>query len=172
MRLAPHRATSGCQRQRAGEAHVSACTRVLLVEVLGRYSNLSDQGELLRHLLTIVPEASREVTVRTPKQVQHRLPALEVERLRLSYESGATLEELARNFRIHRGTAADILERSGVARRGKGPSEQDIRRAIRMYESGQSTATIGQRLGFAADTIRNGLIKAGVEMRGPHDWRR
>jgi hypothetical protein len=140
------------------------------VEALGRYSNLCDQAERLRNLLEIVPEGPREVNLRTSKQVQHRLEPTEVDRLKRAYGSGATLRELAQEFRIHRHTAADLLERVGVARRGKGPKAKEMNRAIRMYEAGESTATVGQRLGYAADTIRNRLLSAGVQMRGPHDW--
>jgi len=94
----------------------------------------------------------------------------EIDELKRAYESRATLRELAQEFRIHRGTAADLLERVGVARRRKGPTAKEMKRAIRMHEAGESTATIGQRLGYAADTIRNRLLSAGVQMRGTHDW--
>jgi hypothetical protein len=118
----------------------------------------------------MVPEGPSKVNLRTSKQVQHRLEPTGLDRLKRAYESGATLRELAQEFRIHRETAADLLERVGVARRGKGPTAKEMNRAIRLYQAGDSTATIGQRLGYAADTIRNGLLSAGVQMRGPHDW--
>jgi DNA-binding CsgD family transcriptional regulator len=140
------------------------------VEVLGRYSNLPDQGERVRHILEIVPEDSTKVNARAQKQPQHRLTPEETERLKRTYEAGATLRDLAREFQIHRTTAADLLERSGVFRRVKGPSEVQMSEAIRMYLAGQSAARIGQALGFAADTIRYRLKAAGVQMRGPHDW--
>ena len=142
----------------------------LWVEVLGRYSNLSDQGERLRQILEVVPEGPPQVNVRPHKRFQHRLAPEEIGQLKRAYGAGATLRDLARDFRIHRGTAAELLERSGNRRRGKGPSDDQMSEAIRMYEHGHSTASIGQKFGFAADTIRNRLAKAGVQMRGPHDW--
>src|SRR5271165_3026652 len=90
-----------------------------MVEVLGRYSNLPDQRERLRNLLEIVPEGPAEVNVRTPKQVQRRLGREHAARLVHQYESGATLKEIARGFGIHRTTAAELLERAGIPRRGK-----------------------------------------------------
>jgi len=142
------------------------------VEVLGRYSNLCDQAERLHRLLEIVPEGSAEVTVRTQKQAQHRLEPPEIDRLRRAYKSGATVRELAQDFRIHRTTAMDLLERAGVPRRGKGPADSELQRAVRLYREGQSTARIGKALGFSAETIRQHLLASGVRVRGPHDWRR
>jgi hypothetical protein len=142
------------------------------VEVLGRYSNLPDQGERLRTLLEIVPEGSLKVNLRALKQVQHRLKEVEVDQLAKAYESGATLKDLARDFRVHRNTAMELLERNGIARRGKGPSDSQVAEAIRLYAEGQSTAVIGRCFGFSADTIRHRLMDAGVEIRSPHDWHR
>ena len=41
-----------------------------LVEVMGHYSKLSDQGERVRVLLEMVPQGASEPIVRTQKQVQ------------------------------------------------------------------------------------------------------
>ena len=140
------------------------------MEGLGRYSNLPEQEERIRDLVEIVPEGSESVNLRTRKQVQHRLEPTEVEQLTKAYAAGATLGELARDFRVHKNTAMELLERSGIARRGKGPSDSQVTEAICLYGEGRSTAVIGGLLGFSADTIRRRLIQAGVEMRGPHDW--
>jgi DNA-binding CsgD family transcriptional regulator len=142
------------------------------VEVLGRYSNLCDQGEHLRHLLEIVPEGPGSVNVRTSKQVQNRLDGPQAHRLRQAYKSGATLKELARDFHVNRRTAADLLERGGIPRRGKGPSDSEVQQAIRLYGEGKSTAIIAHSLGFSAETIRNHLLAAGVVIRDPHHWHR
>jgi hypothetical protein len=138
----------------------------LPVEVLGRYSNVPDQEKRLRHLLRTVPAGPIQVNVRAPKQFQHRHGPNDIERLKRAYESRATLRQLAHDFRIHRGTVADLLERSDVVRRRTGPTDDQVSEAIRMYEAGQSTTTIGERLGFAAETIRQRLITAGISIRG------
>ncbi len=88
-----------------------------LVEVLVRYSNLSDQGERLRDLLEIVPNGSPEVNFRTPKRVIHRLEPPEIERLREEYLSGSAIQELADRFGVHRSTVTVLLNRAGVVRR-------------------------------------------------------
>jgi hypothetical protein len=110
-----------------------------------------------------------EINLRTYKQFQHRLDPAEVNRLRRAYKSGATLKDLARDFQIHRTTAAELLERARTPRRGKGPSDSEVQRAIQLYGDGNSTAVIGRSLGFSAETIRQRLIGSGVQTRGPHD---
>jgi hypothetical protein len=50
-----------------------------VVEVLGRYSNLRDQGERIRALLDIAPEGPATPLVRTAKQIQRRLKPLEID---------------------------------------------------------------------------------------------
>jgi hypothetical protein len=142
------------------------------VEVLGRYSNLCDQEKRVRKVLEIVPDGPPKVNARSPKQHQRRLTAPEIQKLKLAYKSGATLRDLAKEFQIHRTTAAEVLERAGIARRGNGPSDSEVREAIRLYGEGKSTAVIGVSLGFSADTIRQHLLRAGVRIRGPHEWQR
>jgi hypothetical protein len=63
-----------------------------------------------------------------------------------------------------------LLERAGISRRGKGPSDSQVFEAIRLYNEGRSTAVIGESLGFSSDTIRKRLMEAGVEIRSPHGW--
>ena len=63
----------------------------------------------------------------------------------------------------------DLLERAGVARPGKGPSDSELQRATRLYREGQSTARIGEMLGFNPETIRQRRLASGVRVRGPHD---
>jgi hypothetical protein len=111
--------------------------RQVIVEVLGRYSNLCDQRERLRNLLQIVPEGPPNVNLRTSKQFQNRLEPAEIHLLKQAYRSGATLRDLARDFEIHRTTAMELLERAGIARRGKGPSESEVLRAIHLYREGR-----------------------------------
>jgi hypothetical protein len=150
----------------------SLTRRPLLVEVLGRYSNLCDQAERIRTLVEIVPSGPLHPETRTPKQVHHRLEPAEIQGLKHAYASGATVDELACEFHVHRTTVMDILERAGIARRGKGPSSAEISVAIQLYQEGKSAATIGQMLGFSHNTIRQRLLDAGVAIRGPHDWQR
>ena len=103
-------------------------------------------------------------------QVQHRLTKAEVELLARSYLEGSTLDELSGQFRVHRHTVMDLLEKAGISRRGKGPSAEEVVTAIELYEEGYATATIGLVLGFSGETIRQRLLAAGISIRGPHEW--
>ena len=105
-------------------------------------------------------------------QVQRHLSPSEIDRLQHAYELGSTFNELARGFRIHKTTVAAVLERRGVSRRGKGPSDEVTALAIELYQEGHSTSTIASRFGFSAEKIRKHLLAAGITVRGPHDWRR
>ena len=84
----------------------------VLVEVLGRYSNLCDQGERIQELLKIVPGERSGVNLRTRKQVQHRLRPEEIDELVRQYQAGAKVADLATDFHIHRDTVSVILNRS------------------------------------------------------------
>jgi len=112
-----------------------------------------------------------EYAARVRTQLQHRLSDSEIEQLAWLYGDGSTINELAGQFRIHRNTVMGLLEKSGVSRRGKGPSDSELALAIELYEQGHSTAAIGAILGFSGETIRQRLRTAGTQIRGPHDWR-
>ena len=81
------------------------------MKVLGRYSNLSDQGERIEGLLEIASEGSLQVRFRTQRQVQHRLNIDEVDDLVRQYRAGAKVGALASHFGVHRDTVSEILDR-------------------------------------------------------------
>ena len=135
------------------------------MEVLGRYSNLRDQGERIQTLLQIVPEGTPEVNLRTPRQVQRRLRPDEVTELVASYEAGEIVKELALRHNLHRETVSNILTRHGVARRPKGIPPEMIGQLIADYQSGQSLATLGEKLSVDGATVALTLRKAGIPLR-------
>jgi hypothetical protein len=124
------------------------------VDLLGRYSNLSHQGELLQCLVEMVPEGSPEPTLQTPRQVQRRLRPAEVDELVSAYQAGSSVYELAKRHRIDRKTVSIILERQGVPRRYRLIEGEQLAEAIKAYESGDSLATIGSRMGVSPYTVR------------------
>jgi len=135
------------------------------VEVIGRYSKLPEQGERVRDLLEMVPKGASEVNARTKKQVQRRMRPSEIEDLVAGYQDGRTVYELADQFRIHRDTVSKLLAREGVPRRYRILDTAAIQHAADLYRSGQSLATIGQRLQVNPTTVRAAVLKAGVRMR-------
>jgi hypothetical protein len=135
------------------------------VEVLGRYSNLRDQGERLQNLLQIVPEGTPEVNLRTPRQVQRRLSLDETTKLIARYKAGETVKELALCHGLHRETVSKILTRHGIARRPKGIGPIRLAEVFSAYESGSSLAAIGKALDVDPGTVALALRKANVPLR-------
>jgi hypothetical protein len=141
------------------------------VEVLGRYSNLCDQGERIQELLKIVPGERSGVNLRTRKQVQHRLRPEEIDELVRQYQAGAKVADLATDFHIHRDTVSVILNRRGVSRRQRGVPLDLIDKVIASYESGASLATIGAALSVDPATVGRVLRIVGVSVRPRRGWR-
>lgn len=84
------------------------------------------------------------------------------------YQAGQTMKQIATRHSIHRVTVSEVLNRSGTAKRPRGMSSTQVSLAAKLYESGESLATVGAKLGFNATTVRTALMSIGVQMRDPH----
>jgi len=135
------------------------------VEVIGRYSNHCDQGERLRDLVEMVPNGLSKANIQTKRQIHRRLRPPEIDELVAGYQVGATVYQLANEFRIHRSTVSLLLERRRVPRRNRPLSPAQIEQAKVLYAAGQSLAKVGSQLGCDANTVRLALVRAGVRMR-------
>ncbi len=71
-------------------------------------------------------------------RVHRRLLPDQVESLVASYRQGATTYELAQEFRIHRHTVTERLERRGTPRRYRSLEPDQIQQAIALYDTGLS----------------------------------
>jgi len=140
------------------------------VELLGRYSKLSEQGKRLFELLEMVPTGPVRSASRAKRQVHRRLREPEIDELVTSYLAGLTVYELARQFSIHRYTVSEILERRGVSRRYRKLSPEQLDLACTLYRDGLSLTKVGNQLGRRAETVRQALMKAGVEIRSRNGW--
>ncbi|WP_197023289.1 hypothetical protein [Arthrobacter sp. MA-N2] len=85
------------------------------------------------------------------------------------YQTGARVKELAVKYRISRETVSKHLRRHEVTPRKVGLDERQIKEAIRLYEQGDSLATIGKRMGVTAHTVRSRLVEVGVRMRSSYE---
>jgi len=83
------------------------------------------------------------------------------------YQSGRSLNDLAREFGVYRRTVADHLERLSIARRLNLPklSAADVKRAITRYQAGDSLVTLGKALNVDASTVQRALRRAGIQIR-------
>jgi len=104
---------------------------------------------------------------RPTKPVQRRLTPSELEAVAAAYQHGGSLDQLAREFGVHRRTVADHLERLGIARRVNLPklAPADIEQAVSKYQAGDSLATVGKVLNVDASTVQRALKRAGVAIR-------
>jgi transposase-like protein len=129
-------------------------------------------GELYDHVFG-APRNSATIRCRrdphdgSSRQVQRRLPPEEIEELVGAYLAGATALALAGKHSVHRTTVLALLERHQVARRGRVLTPDHIERAISLYASGRSCASIAKDLKVNPETIRQALLKAGVALRRP-----
>jgi hypothetical protein len=168
------RAVSSGHRRSAGRQADLTCDLrgylFVLVEVMGRYLNPSDQGERLRELLAIVPSGPKAAVPRTPRRVFRRLEPAQVDRVVDSYLCGATLKEVAQQFRIHRTTVSQLLEQRGIQRRYAPLSPEQVAAAGELHTAGMSLVTTGNVLNVNQSTVWHALRDRGIALRRP--WER
>jgi transposase-like protein len=141
-----------------------------VVEVLGRYSNHADQGELIRDFLETGPEGPRRAKTSTRKKVHRRLRPDQIADLADGYRSGLTVYDLGDRFGIDRRTVALVLKRFGVPLRNQPLTPDQIAQAVALYESGLSLVSVGEIVGCSHGTIWHALREAGLELRKRPGW--
>jgi len=82
------------------------------------------------------------------------------------YQAGAPVNELARQFGIHRETVSAHLRRAGVPRRYRILGEDAVADASRLYTDGWPLVRIAEHLDVSANTVHRALQKGGVPLAG------
>lgn len=95
----------------------------------------------------------RPYKTRKPGLRVRKLAPKQTEDLIASYEAGATMVELAMNYRITRQTVAIILRRESVPLRRNGLSSEQVAQAIQLRSQGMSLKAIGKQLGVDGATV-------------------
>ena len=103
-----------------------------------------------------------------PHKITQRLTPEQIEELVEAYRAGETAAALSRQWKISRGTVARLLETRGVELHQRGLSDVELAAAIGLYAAGQSLVVISKQLDQNPSSIRDALVRAGVEMRRPH----
>jgi DNA-binding CsgD family transcriptional regulator len=88
-----------------------------------------------------------------------------VHELIAAYKTGVPINELARQFEIHRSTVLAHVNRAGTRRRYPALGRPEVKEAAELYQSGQSLRTIGVRFGVHASTVGQYLVRAGIKLR-------
>jgi DNA-binding transcriptional ArsR family regulator len=140
-----------------------------MVELLGRYSNLLPWSE---RLPLVAPSSLRDdgshASPPSAPRPLGRLTDDQIQTLVDRYRQGATTNELAREFGIHRRTVSAHLHRSGTTMRRQGLDDTAVVEAARLYEGGWSLTRIGNRLGVDPKTDD---LSAPVPVHGSTDPR-
>lgn len=118
-------------------------------------------------------------TARSPEQrgrlsnpVQRRLSSAEVDELVTQHASGVTINELARNFNIHRTTVMNHLDDRNVTRRQlvRKMTDEEVATAARRYGEGLSLAAIAAEFEVHARTLAREFHLAGLPVRPRNGW--
>jgi hypothetical protein len=106
-------------------------------------------------------------TVRRPRQQQRRLGPEQVDEVVARYIAGASIDALAREYRINGTTVISHLERNGVERRRNPRKMTDgkVRAAADRYATGISLAAVAVEFGVCDRTLRREFMNAAIETR-------
>jgi len=144
------------------------------VDLQGRLSNPPyNFGRALDKLVPILARPEPSSLPDVPSlQLQHRPLPRETDALLNAYNDGRSIEQLAREFRLHRTTVMDVLNRNGAPRRPIGPKldAEATLRAAALYVSGQSLKDVAAQFGVNPTTVGNSLKRSGVPLRPRRGW--
>lgn len=112
---------------------------------------------------------SASVMSRPRVQTQRHLDGDGQAKVVAGYQEGKTMNDVARQFGLHRTTVRAILDRAGATVRPREMSSAQVNLAVKLYAEGLSLQAVGERLGFNAQTIANRLQNQGLQMRDPHE---
>ncbi len=100
---------------------------------------------------------SRGQSVRSLGMTQTLLTDAEVDQLVAAHEAGAALRGLAKQFHIHRLTAAADLARRGIPVRRAALNSAQTKEAARMYQARSTIMQVGRRFEMDAQTVRRAV---------------
>jgi hypothetical protein len=148
-------------------------TVALVVDLLGRYSNLDNVTRLKRILSGHGRDRPSRRPVPSVRQQQVRLSDSQRSQLLDRYLAGEPAAALAQELGVHRTTVFSLLRRADVRTRYRILTDEDVAVARTMYDAGQSLASIGQHFGVADRTVLNVFRRLGIPTRSPgtNQWR-
>ncbi len=101
-------------------------------------------------------------------KLSQRLDLKTIEQIVAGYQAGSPTAQLAKTYRLSKGSILRVLHEHDVRMRQQRLSQTDLGMAIRLYDSGLSLAAVGQRLDRDHSTVYRALQRAGVTMRDTH----
>ena len=158
------------------------------------WGRLSNPSEILEHLAdqgwsgpvwpseTVtgpvgVPESDRaggslEQRGRLSNPVQRRLSVADIGDLCRLYREGASIDALARQYKVNRTTVITHLDRLGIERRrvARKMTDDSVATAATRYGQGASLTIVAQEFGVHARTLAREFHRAGVAIRPRLGW--
>ena len=126
------------------------------------------------------PGRAPESTQRPPSEekgrrsnpIQRRLSPTDINELIAAYRAGATTNELADQYEIHRTTIAATLDRHHVERRHSQSewTNDNLADAADLYATGHSLAAVAARYGIDPQTVADRFRRAGIPVRTRRGW--
>ena len=106
--------------------------------------------------------------------MQRRLSRADIEQLIQLYRDGASIDELARRYEVHRTTVIHHLDQAGIARRRlvRKMTDDSVALAAARYEKGASLAVVASEFGVHQRTLARELRRAGASIRPRRGWHR
>lgn len=136
------------------------------MELLGRYSSYAFWTKRVNQAQE---HRRKEVTEPRLHRIVRKLPAEHVGALVAGYLAGATVYELAAEFKIHRSTVSEHLKRQGIDMRGQGLTRDQVREAAELYRNDWSLSRLGDRFEVDGTTVWRALRQTEVVMRKPSE---
>jgi lambda repressor-like predicted transcriptional regulator len=128
-------------------------------------------------VIEVLPKILARETRSSPKlsttdHIPHRLQVWEIDDLTAADNAGRTIEQLSRQFLVHRTTVMAVLGREDVPRRphGRKLDDQAAAVAVRLYAEGLSLLKIAARFQVDPSTVASTLRRSGVALRPRRGW--
>jgi DNA invertase Pin-like site-specific DNA recombinase len=136
------------------------------VDLGGRYYNSKRQVSELEALIKKLPDLSMPVRQAPKGRIPGTVRQLEADRVQeliASYQAGATVYELAKQFGIDRKTVSRILHCHHVPMRRRGLTTEQVDEAVRLRAEGWSTYKISIKMGTDQRTVQRRLADREVQ---------
>ncbi|TVT20703.1 hypothetical protein LWP59_33840 [Amycolatopsis acidiphila] len=136
---------------------------VRLVEAL---ANPSRPARRLLEMATAWPDSLPEVAPpATVYRIQRQLRPDEVAQMVAQYRAGATMQDLADRFDVHRTTILKRLQTLGITTRFSKLEPDEVREAAELYRSGWTLDNLAKKYRVASSTVRAYFLADGVALR-------
>jgi hypothetical protein len=140
-------------------------SKTILVELVGRYSNQTEQMKRTKRLTVLArktfparpnpePAPIRRVSLRLDEQLTQQLLA--------DYQVGSTGRQLAERYGLARSTVIQLLRQHGVAVRYPRVTPAEAAEMVALYQSGARQVDIADRFGRDPGNIWHVLKRTGA----------